>query len=46
MALEETAADTLDHSPSRASSGHTAVLNVPKDAHRGDVFRAATLWRT
>lgn len=46
VALKETATDTLDHSSSRASTGHAAVLNVPEDTHRRDVLRTPILWRT
>lgn len=46
VALKEMAANTLDHSAGRASARHVAVLDVPEDAHRRDVFRTAVLWRT
>lgn len=46
MTLEEIAADTLDHSSSRASTGNTAVLNVPEDTHWRDVLRTIILWRS
>lgn len=46
VALKKTAANTLDHSSSRASAGHAAVLNVPEDTHRRDVLRTNIFWRT
>lgn len=46
VALKEMAANTLDHSSSRATAGHAAVLNVPEDTHRRDVLRTTILWRT
>lgn len=42
---KETAANSLDHSSSRASAGHAAVLNVPEDAHWREVLRTTILWR-
>lgn len=45
MTPKETAANSLDHSSSRASAGHTAVLDVPEDAHWREVLRTAVLWR-
>lgn len=46
VALEKAAANTLDHSSSRASTRHAAVLNVPEDAHWRDVLWTTALWRT
>lgn len=45
MTLEETATNTLYHSSSRASTGNTAVLNVPEHTHWRDVL-GTILWRT
>lgn len=46
VALKEAAANSLDHSSSRASTWHTAVLNVPEDTYRRYVLRTAILWRS
>lgn len=44
VALEEPAAYPLDHDGGGASARHAAVLDVPEDAHRRNVFRAIVLW--
>lgn len=45
VTLEETTANTLDHGSSRATTGNTAVLNVPEDPHWRDVLGTTVLWR-
>lgn len=44
VALEKTAANSLNHSAGRASTRHAAVLNVPEDSDRGDVLYTGALW--
>lgn len=42
---KEAAAYSLDHNGGGASARHAAVLDVPEDANRRNVFRTVVLWR-